>query len=217
MIHPLNDHKVTWDLFIFLLVIYSVIMIPLRIGFDSRSSLGFVVFDSMIDCLFFIDMMLTFNTAYLDTHLEKYVYSRAKIAKNYLSFWFWIDLVSTVPIDTLVVATTPADHTNFGAVRAVRILRLGRLFKLQRLSKLSEYLEEKLGIGPSQMNLVMLVLQIFFVAHVFACFWHYLALPSGDTARSWISEGGFEHDPPSRRYIAALYYAIVTHQARVLI
>jgi hypothetical protein len=212
IIHPLNDHKVTWDLVICVLVIYSVVVIPLRIGFGRKASTGFVVFDTMIDCAFFIDMCLTFNTAYLDQRLERYVYDRRAIATHYLKFWFWVDFVSTVPIDDIVSLLSASSHkASLQAIRAVRILRLGRLAKLQRINVLSEYLEEKLGIGPSQMNLVMLMLQIFFVAHVFACFWHFLALPSNvPGTQSWLTVGGFDTGTPESQYIAALYYAIVT-------
>ena len=198
-----------WDIFIIFLVIYSVVVIPLRIGFDRTASPGFAIFDDCIDCIFFLDMCLTFNTAYLDAHLEDYVYSRKLIAQKYLSFWFWIDLVSTVPFDQFVpLFTSGAKH--LAAIRAIRILRLGRLAKLQRLNKLGDYLEENLGINTSQMNLIMLMLQIFFVAHIFACFWHFLALPSPNTNRTWLTAGEFDTDPASDQYIAALYYTIVT-------
>ena len=184
-------------------------MIPIRLGFSDKPGYGFVVFDTFIDCTFFVDMMLTFNTAFLDTHLETYVYARTAIATNYLKFWFWIDFVSTVPFDDLFELFTNST-SNLAAVRAIRILRLGRLAKLQRINKLSDYLEDTLGIGPSAMNLVMLVLQIFFVAHVFACFWHFLALPSVSSHRTWVTEGGFEDNSSTERYISALYYTIVT-------
>lgn len=210
IIHPLNDHKVTWDLFICVLVIYCVVVIPLRIGFSKAPSPGFLILDRLIDCLFFSDMCLTFNTAYLDTHLEVYVFSRAMIAHNYLKFWFWVDLVSTVPIDDLLLLWLRSSAGNYGAVRAVRILRLGRLAKLQRVSKLSDYLEEHLGIGPSQINLFMLLLQIFFVAHLFACFWHYLAMQTDSSQRTWMTEGGFDRESATNQYVASLYYTIVT-------
>jgi hypothetical protein len=207
--HPLNDNKVTWDFVIIALVIYSVITIPIKIGFNMPPVPGIVAFEAFIDCMFFLDMCATFNTAYLNVNTETYVYSRAKIAKNYVKFWFWIDLVSTIPFDDLMQLLT-SNKAHFAAIRAIRILRLGRLAKLQRLNKLSDYLEEKLGIGPSQMNLVMLMLQIFFVAHLFACFWHYLALPSEQTNRTWLTEGKFDMLSAADEYVAALYYTIVT-------
>ena len=99
VIHPLNNYKVAWDIFICVLVIYSIIMIPIRIGFDARPEFGFTVFDGFIDCVFFLDMCLSFNTAFFDNGLEMYIYSRKLIALNYMKFWFWIDLVSTIPFD----------------------------------------------------------------------------------------------------------------------
>ena len=131
------------------------------------------------------------------------------IASHYLEFWFWVDLVSTIPFDDLV-SLIGGVRKHLEAIRAIRILRLGRLFKLHRLMKLSEYIEEKMGISSSQINLVMLMLQIFFVAHVFACFWHLLGQPSDSTSRTWLTEGNFDTTSLVDQYIAALYFTIVT-------
>jgi hypothetical protein len=219
VIHPLNNYKVLWDLFICLLVIYCVVVIPLRIGFSLKPSLGPEVFDYFIDCIFFLDMVATFNTAYVDTITETFVYSRAKIARNYLKFWFWIDFFSTIPIDNIVQALA-GSSSNLESIHAIRLLRLGRLFKLQRLNKLSEYLEEKMSISPSQIKLVMLILQICFVAHIFACFWHFLALPELSHHQTWLSVERSNGDTAAAyrfatfsnpaKYIASLYYTLVT-------
>lgn len=210
MIHPLNNYKVAWDLFTCSLVIYSLIVIPVRVGFSQmKPSIGFIVFDAFIDGMFFMDMCLSFNTAYFDVRHECYIYSRPMIASHYLEFWFWVDLISTIPFDDLVSLFNGVQQ-HLEAIRAIRILRLGRLFKLHRLMKLSEYLEENMGISSSQINLAMLMLQIFFVAHVFACFWHLLGQPSDATARTWLSEGNFDTASLVDQYIAALYFTIVT-------
>ena len=168
-----------------------------------------MVVDAFIDGMFFLDICLNFNTAYFDVRHECYIYSRPMIASHYLEFWFWVDLVSTIPFDDLV-SLIGGVRKHLEAIRAIRILRLGRLFKLHRLMKLSEYIEEKMGISSSQINLVMLMLQIFFVAHVFACFWHLLGQPSDSTSRTWLTEGNFDTTSLVDQYIAALYFTIVT-------
>eukprot|EP01032_Pedospumella_encystans_P022774 gene22774-25799_t len=103
VIHPLNNYKVAWDFFTCSLVIYSLIVIPVRVGFSQLTpSIGFVVVDAFIDGMFFLDICLNFNTAYFDVRHESYIYSRPMIASHYLEFWFWVDLVSTIPFDDLV-------------------------------------------------------------------------------------------------------------------
>jgi len=50
--------------------------------------------------VFSLDILLNFNTGvYLDGILSM---KREKIVKSYLSFWFWIDLISTFPYDIII-------------------------------------------------------------------------------------------------------------------
>lgn len=46
---------------------------------------------------YFLDILLTFNTGYKKEFTEEIVLDRYLIFKNYLKFWFWIDLFSTLP------------------------------------------------------------------------------------------------------------------------
>ena len=51
-----------------------------------------------IDMFFLIDVVINFNTAYLD-HEEVLHATRGEIAKNYLKSWFLIDFFSAFPFD----------------------------------------------------------------------------------------------------------------------
>mmetsp|Transcript_2641 Transcript_2641/g.7866 ORF Transcript_2641/g.7866 Transcript_2641/m.7866 type:complete len:108 (-) Transcript_2641:1162-1485(-) len=55
--------------------------------------------DMFIDVCFGVDMILSFQTAYVDAHSLTVVHSRKLIMKKYVSGWLTIDLVSTLPID----------------------------------------------------------------------------------------------------------------------
>jgi len=59
--------------------------------------------DLCIDLCFGLDMILSFQTAYFDETSQKLVFSRKLIIRRYTSGWLSIDLVSTVPIDKLVI------------------------------------------------------------------------------------------------------------------
>jgi hypothetical protein len=69
----------------------------------------------------------------------------------------------------------------------------------------------------------MLLMQIFFTAHLFACFWHLIAMnkyTNNDVyftfddldppERTWLSEFGYINASFSERYVASLYFIIVT-------
>lgn len=80
-----------------MIVIYEMISVPFSISFDIEISSDMSTFSLII---FIIDMFLTFNTGvYIDGNLKM---DRTIIFKDYLSFWFWIDLTSTFPYDVIV-------------------------------------------------------------------------------------------------------------------
>jgi hypothetical protein len=65
LLYPEDQGKVYWDLFIALVLIISCILTPYSIAFDQNSRawdfLGYT-----IDVLFFIDIMVIFNSAFYD-------------------------------------------------------------------------------------------------------------------------------------------------------
>jgi len=56
-----------WDLFVILLVIYNCISIPFDVSFGRLwDHLVMDMIDSMIDIVFFLDIIITFFTTYLN-------------------------------------------------------------------------------------------------------------------------------------------------------
>lgn len=55
----------------------------------------------VIDFLFLIDMMVNFRTAFIND-LGDEITCPKLIAFNYLKFYFWMDLIATIPIDDLI-------------------------------------------------------------------------------------------------------------------
>ena len=65
--------------------------------------------DYVIDCLFGLDIFVTFRTAYFNDELGGFETNPWKVARRYFGDFFLIDLFSTVPFDNLskVPATLP--------------------------------------------------------------------------------------------------------------
>jgi hypothetical protein len=179
------------------LIVYSVIVIPWRIGFDVDSEGPFEVFDVGVDLMFALDMCLCFATGiYVE---ERLVTDLPAIRNQYLSTWFLPDLLSTVPIDKVAGAflggggggaTTYASDFVFrnasqlveddiagGALASlglIRILRLARLLKLMRLLKLSKKasgVDVNDLINPAIRKLLSVLGKIIFIAHLLSCMW----------------------------------------------
>lgn len=93
-----------WDLFVMLLASYNCFSIPFAIAFNPEEleSTTAMVFDSIIDLCFFLDIILNFRTAFLSPKTGIEITNPKEIAKNYMKGGkFAIDLLATIPFDTI--------------------------------------------------------------------------------------------------------------------
>lgn len=159
IILPASPRKLIWDLFIAILIIYSALTVPLRIGFSISVTPTWRALDVLVDALFLTDIILAFRTAYAHPASGALIMSPRAIAVRYLRSWFLLDVLSTVPFDVITTsmlalahggladlgdALGGADVSESGGSTAVlrstkllRVLRLARLLKMGRLLKLS--------------------------------------------------------------------------------
>ena len=105
IIDPQTKEKTIWDVAVGMLILFSVAVVPLRLGFDIPATSPWIIIDWITDGIFTIDIVVTFRTGYLDDN-NNLVTIPKMIRSRYLSFWFIIDLLSTVPIDKIVEAIT---------------------------------------------------------------------------------------------------------------
>ena len=56
----------------------------------------------VIDVIFFLDIVLNFRTTYFSRKTGDEIFAPKKIAKNYLGGKFVVDMLASIPIDTLV-------------------------------------------------------------------------------------------------------------------
>ena len=146
---PDGRFRILWDLALGILILYSVISIPIRIGFDVSpeipNSWQFIV-DCLIDCTFAVDIGLNFFTGFYAG--KTLVRNKRDIARAYMRGWFSIDLVTTVPID-LFVELAVGGGSDLRAIKMVRILRLLKLARLKKLGKVSQRVREKLNVNAA--------------------------------------------------------------------
>lgn len=108
-----------------ILLLYICIFMPYFMAFPDSGSNFTQVFFYVIDFTFFIDILLRFNTAFYDKH-GTLVSSRKKIAIAYMKFWFWIDLLSIIPIEVILSQfnVKPRSKRIGSYSRILRLLRL---------------------------------------------------------------------------------------------
>nr|QQY02443.1 potassium voltage-gated channel protein eag 1 [Cryptocotyle lingua] len=158
--------KTTWDWIILVLTGYTAVMVPFNAAFKSKTmdDVSFLVVDSIVDVIFFIDIVLNFHTTFVGPNGE--VISDATIIRiNYLKGWFLVDLLSCLPYDVFNAfqpeATQSTISSLFGALKVVRLLRIGRVTR-----KLDQYLEYMAA------SLLLMIAGFVLLAHWLACVWY---------------------------------------------
>lgn len=81
----------------------TLFLTPFNLAFADELDpiLGYTVFTLTIDFFFLIDLIMCFFTAYVDDKNQT-VDDRCEIAKEYLSGWFLIDLISIIPFEFMM-------------------------------------------------------------------------------------------------------------------
>lgn len=87
----------SWNIIIMLLLIYTATFLPLRTAFMDVDPPGLFESELFIDALFFCDVYMNFVTAYVDKNTGFIEVSFKKIAYNYMTTWFLLDITACIP------------------------------------------------------------------------------------------------------------------------
>ena len=210
LLSPVGPGVSTWDMFFGLIVLYVMFEIPLRIVFLTGSRPIEDGIDSFVTVVFTVDIIINFNLVYDDKENLKVITNRWMIAKRYLTFWFWLDLAATIPYHEIGKQYGQSDNSESSKItKFLRFLRLAKVFKaISRIKSLTT----KLGLDPMLVEFVALLLQFFYIAHLFGCFWFYMSTIDviDPLERSWTNTFGYDLVDRTTQYIASLYWAVYT-------
>ena len=135
-------------IFIYLLsvLLYTTIITPFTIAFYDDDPEWSIIIDYLLYMFYFLDILLTFFSAYTDNE-ENVIRSKKvlvldlilqKICINYLKGWFFLDLLSVVPIGPIVDAVGVNLHNATALKDLSNIARLSKILKMYRLIKLTK-------------------------------------------------------------------------------
>ncbi|DBA03518.1 TPA: hypothetical protein N0F65_011419 [Lagenidium giganteum] len=217
ILDPRSTGKLIWDSIIMFLVLYSSIIVPIEVGFpDMEFDGGWNVVAITSDVLFCLDLLHHFFVGFHSEDDDSLVTDRRVIAKRYLSSWFLLDFVASMPTEYIATAFSDADTAKDRSVmsfKLTRILRLVRVAKLARLIKVRQFamkLEDALELDAVFMRLTRLVLQVLLITHVLACFWHMVGYTEDYSSPSWINTLPFGRNSSGARYLYSYYWAVAT-------
>jgi CRP-like cAMP-binding protein len=214
LIMPVGTWKEKWDICILLLILYSAIVVPVRVCFDADAQGVVWLLEVSMTLAFIVDMGFTFNQVYFDATTGQWITSRSEIAKNYLSGWFWIDAPSSVPVE--LVDLFLGDVGSLGLLRFLRMFRLLRLLRLLKIEEYIDTLENALDMNLRILRVVFMLVKICFLSHILGCFWFYTAVLSkttdGTTWTASYDDGRLEYSDAglSIKYLYSVYWAVTT-------
>ncbi len=207
-IHPESYVKLTWDILCMIFIIYLAITVPYKISFNIVYTGAWAYIDIIITLFFLGDMIMCFFTGFYSK--GALVVNRKSIAKHYLRFWFWLDLLASIPYTWFVDGIFENDQGNNSSggslykapqllrlIRMTRFLRVLRLLRLAKLKKILMKIEDYIASNTLATLFVFarLLSVVFFIAHWTACWWFYVG--SQDMAMypvTWITKAKIEND-----------------------
>ncbi|MCL7040459.1 hypothetical protein MKW94_028362, partial [Papaver nudicaule] len=199
-----------WETLMAFLVVYSVWVYPFEVAFmKTVPKGGLYIADNIVDFFFAIDIVLTFFVAYIDPRTQLLVREPKKIAYRYMTSWFFMDVASTVPFETLGLLFTGSSNMSI----SYYILGLLRFWRLRKLKQLFTRLEKDIRFSYFWIRCTRLLSVTLFHVHCAGCFYYMLADRNPNPENTWL---GAEAVPNFKkvgirvRYITSIYWSITT-------
>ncbi len=158
----------------------------------------------VVDVFFLIDMGMQFFLPFQSSDKEnRTIKRRDLIAYNYISTWFFIDLVAIFPFD-LVTHFVPK-LSGLRILRTVRLLRLAKLLRVVKSLRIFKRYQSRITISFATLALIKFFLIVVIMTHWCACLWHMI----GDDylqRDNWIVGVGQQDASTWQKYTTAFYW-----------
>lgn len=167
---------------------------------DEYSKIFWILFEILPFWIYLIEIILDLNTSYYSRGI--YISNRKNIIKHYFRYNFLLDLLTVFPL----FLRTFKDFDYLDITLILRLITCER-----QLKRIEEYLQLK-GKKEGFFQLVKLIVNLLFLAHICACLWHYLGMweVKNGIYNSWLIVENINEENWTIKYIYSLYFSIVT-------
>eukprot|EP01084_Bolivina_argentea_P011041 20633_1 len=199
-----------------ILLLYTSIETPYSVAFGQTSATRYI--SLCVDVFLICDIFLNYHTAYFDQYDNLQLVTNKKyICKRYLSTWFFIDLITCIPFEIVLVDEDyTADHAHPVKIlkglryfRFLRIIKILRFFKMIRMfdSFIRQFMIREVIVF---VKLFKIIFGMLLFAHFSGCLWWFVG---SKTSPSWIDAKGLrgnDKENTFEKYSYAWYWAVVT-------
>ena len=102
MINPTDWRHASWDILVSILIMVTVVTMPLTIAWEEMND-RFFVMNVTFDFMFLIDVVKNFCTGFIDEN-DAIIMDNSIVCSNYLKGFFLTDVVSSIPLDLILMA-----------------------------------------------------------------------------------------------------------------
>ncbi|XP_049536629.1 uncharacterized protein LOC125951695 isoform X3 [Anopheles darlingi] len=227
VIHPCSSFRFYWDLCMLLLLVANLIILPVAISFfNDDLSTRWIAFNCLSDTIFLVDIVVNFRTGIMQQdNAEQVILDPKLIAKHYLKTWFFLDLISSIPLDYIFLIFNQMQKYSqdfsdsfqlLHAGRALRILRLAKLLslvRLLRLSRLVRYVSQWeevyfLNMASVFMRIFNLICMMLLIGHWSGCLQFLVPMLQGFPSNSWVAINELQESYWLEQYSWALFKAM---------
>jgi CRP-like cAMP-binding protein len=203
----LPDHwKLFWDWIIIAIVCYTIFQVPMAAFYRPQLTavVGLVVWDYIVDFIYLSDLILHFNSAFIDEWGAK-ITDRKLIRRRYMTTGIALDLISLIPLELIFGLST---GIGLGS-RGFACLRLIRLIRVQRM-KTSERLQSSIVLFRLLRLLVALFVMVHWMGSLFFGIGVMQTAGNSYTGERWVYFYGIQDADLSTQYVNSVYWAVVT-------
>lgn len=171
-------------------------------------------------------MLICFRKAYIDERTGLEVTNGKLIAKHYLKFYFWVDIISAIPFSMLT-----------SEMNVLKYISLVKIFRLFRLGKITTFMKFDTKTR-ARIRVIYMIITLFIVIHFVTCYFYLvtqiqveLIHQVHDSDNPWFigqqdfktwnndfwippvdvpdRESNYYHYEPMLKYLILLYYSIL--------
>ncbi|KAJ8600749.1 hypothetical protein CTAYLR_003942 [Chrysophaeum taylorii] len=138
MFNPSLRWRFFWDVYLMMLMLFVLYVTPFELAFVNRVPRwgGLQILNDIVDVGFFVDILITLNTAYFDKYRNAWVVNRWIVWRKYCRLWLWIDMAALMRWYEIMHFIRGTSGSGSGSNKGLRLLKLVRLLRLVRLVRI---------------------------------------------------------------------------------
>ena len=238
-LNPYGKFMQRWDQLTMFALIFVAFVTPFEVALLEATweeMLPLFIINRLVDLTFLIDIGIQFFVPYRNRE-GLVVYKNSLMAWNYIRGSFFLDLIASVPYDSIMGAVSSSGGGN--ELRVLKMLRIIKLARILRASRILKRWEAYLGLSHAVLKMIEFAIITAVMAHWLACLWAFVGRmgpysevletdpawaaafpgvpytypgPLGPTYayrhHSWIQKAGMYDAQPFELYGVSLYVAL---------